>query len=60
MATKTQNEKILTYLGKGKPLTADKAYDKFGVVNLRARINELRQEGFKIFTNKTGYRMPSR
>lgn len=53
MATKTsQNEKILNFLRSGKQLTVAEARNRFGVQRLSARIGELRDEGFIIYTNK--------
>ena len=51
-ARRSQNEKILTFLSKGKQLTVREARSRFGVQNLRARINELRDHGFRIYTNQ--------
>ena len=48
--TKTQNEKIVAFLRKGSTLTASQARARFGVQNLSARINELRNEGYEIQT----------
>jgi predicted ArsR family transcriptional regulator len=48
-------EKILNYLSKDGPyntLTAAQARARFGIVNVGARIEELRAEGYCIYTNK--------
>jgi ribonucleotide monophosphatase NagD (HAD superfamily) len=48
-------EKILNYLSKDGPyntLTAAQARARFGIVNVGARIEELRAEGHCIYTNK--------
>ena len=48
-------EKILKFLSKDGPyntLTAAQARARFGIVNVGARIEELRSEGHCIYTNK--------
>jgi predicted transcriptional regulator len=48
-------EKILKFLSKDGPyntLTAAQARARFGIVNVGARIEELRSEGYCIYTNK--------
>jgi len=44
----TQNEAILKYLRTGKTLTALEALGKFGSLRLAARINDLKQQDWKI------------
>lgn len=62
----TQNERIINYLSTGRTLTSAQARSRFGVRNLRARVNDLRNDGFCVYTNRNGntvaYRMgtPSR
>jgi len=62
----TQNEKLVQYLSSGRTLTSAQARTRFGVRNLRARVNDLRNDGFCVYTNRTNvgtsYRMgtPSR
>lgn len=62
----TQNERLIKYLSTGRTLTSAQARSRFGVRNLRARVNDLRNDGFCVYTNRTGngisYRMgtPSR
>lgn len=51
MAKKTQSEKILTYLSKGKGLTPIDALNKFGCFRLAARIADLRSQGYTIWTD---------
>ena len=52
MATKkTQLEKVLSHLKRGKQLTVSEALSRYGVQRLAARIYDLRQEGFIIYTN---------
>ncbi len=49
-------EKILKFLSKDGPyntLTSAQARARFGIVNVGARIEELRAEGYCIYTNKT-------
>jgi hypothetical protein len=53
----TQNQTLVTFLrGKNRGLTAPQARALFGIGNLRARMSELRQEGYRIRTaqNKSG------
>ena len=52
MATRTQLDKIVTFLQNGGRLTKTVALKKFGVRRLSARILDLRNEGFVIYTNK--------
>jgi predicted transcriptional regulator len=47
-------EKIITYLSKKdgyNTLTVAQARAKFGIINVSARVDELRQEGHVIYTN---------
>lgn len=48
---KTQNETLLNFLVTGRRLTTRMARS-WGIQNPRARIHELRVEGFRIFTNR--------
>jgi hypothetical protein len=50
--TTTQNVKLLRRLSSGKNLTVAEAKSRYGIGNLSARIHELREAGFRIFTNK--------
>lgn len=56
----TQRERVLNVLRSGRTLTAAEALSRYGIVNLRARIDELRQEGVRItstfYTKKNGAR----
>jgi hypothetical protein len=55
--SKTQNETLVSFLrGKNRGLTAPQARALFGIGNLRARMSELRQEGYRVRTsqNKSG------
>lgn len=58
----TQNEKILSFLSSGRELTAAQARGLFGVQSLPARIHEIRNAGYPVYTNvlkngKAGYRL---
>jgi hypothetical protein len=48
MATKTQTDRILAYLKRGKPLTGLDALKKFDCFRLPARIHDLIREGHDI------------
>lgn len=54
MSTKkrSQVKKILKHLGSGKTLTVNEAEKRFGVQRLSARIYDLRNNGFVIYTNR--------
>ena len=50
--TKTQVEYLVSYLrGTNRGLSAPQARALFGIKNLRARISDLRQMGFKVRKN---------
>lgn len=49
---KTQIEKLLTRLSTGTNLTVSEARSRFGIQRLAARIHELRNDGFEIYTNR--------
>jgi len=53
MATRNQLDKILSFLKTGKQLTVAEARKRFGVQRLAARIHDLRNDGFIVYTNKT-------
>ena len=48
----TQNVKLVRRLSSGKNLTVSEARTKYGIKRLAARIFELREAGFPIFTDK--------
>jgi hypothetical protein len=48
---KTQTERILNYLSKGKGITPIDALNRFGCFRLAARISDLRLAGHRIFTD---------
>lgn len=52
----TQAEKVLAYLTKGNTLTSKQARARFKIQNLRARIFDLRGEGYTISNNPVVYR----
>lgn len=56
MTATTQSEKILKYLEGGRTLTSKQARSRFGIQCLRARISELRSEGYNIVTEEVTYR----
>lgn len=49
----TQNQFIRKYLNNGGELSPNEARETFGIKNLRARINELRQEGVFVVTDRS-------
>ena len=49
---KTQNEQILSYLKRGKPITPLKALRDFGILRLASRIHELKKQGHPIQSGK--------
>jgi biotin operon repressor len=50
--TQTQSKRLLNRLLTGKNLPVDEAKQKLGINRLSARIFELREDGFPIYTNK--------
>ena len=51
--TMPQTEFLVDYLrGTGRELTAAQAAATYGIKNLRARMTEIRQEGFRVRTRK--------
>ena len=45
---KSQHQKLVTFLRKTGRITAKQALSRFGTKNLRARISDLRSEGWVI------------
>jgi hypothetical protein len=45
---KSQNQKILLHLKKGKKITAIEALNKFGCFRLAARIADLKRDGHEV------------
>jgi DNA-binding IclR family transcriptional regulator len=52
MANKNQNETLLSVLKSGTAVDDYTAHTVYGIKNLRARINDLRKQGYAIYTNK--------
>jgi len=52
MTKMTQNQKLIRRLSNGKNLTITEAQSRYGVKNLSARVAELREFGFAIYTNR--------
>jgi len=52
MVKGTQNDKILSYLRGGRTLSPIEALVEFRCFRLASRINELRNKGYDITTNK--------
>ena len=50
MSRMSKTAKVFNYLASGKPLTASKAFSRFGVHNLRSMIHRFRNEGYTIET----------
>lgn len=49
----SQHDFLITHLrGTGKEMTSKQANATYGIKNLRARISEMRSEGFKVRTRK--------
>ena len=44
--------RILKFLKTGADITETQAQSRFGIVNVRARMSELRQAGFSIYLNE--------
>jgi hypothetical protein len=50
---KTQKEFLVSYLrGTGRELSAAQAEALYGIQNIRARMTEIRQEGYRVRTRK--------
>lgn len=49
----TQNDRLVRWLSSGRTITARQARSRFGIANLRARVNDLRNEGYCVYTNRT-------
>jgi hypothetical protein len=50
-ATMTKQDKVLSYLSKGRTLSADSAYNMFGVANLRATISDIKNSAHSLGFN---------
>lgn len=54
--TTTQNQFLVNHLrGTGKELSQDQARALFGIQNLRARMSDLRAQGYRVRTNVNSY-----
>jgi hypothetical protein len=67
LKTTNQTQKILNFLSSGQTLTETQAVKMFGIQRVQARVAELREAGYAIYTNTnksgaTTYRLgtPSR
>lgn len=49
---KSQQQRLYQFLRTNGKITAKQALTKFGTKNLRARINDLRNEGWQIVTER--------
>lgn len=52
----TQKVKLVRRLATGKNLTVSEAETRFGIQSLSARIHELREDGFRIYTSRVRVR----
>ena len=51
-SSKTQTQLLVSYLrGTGRGISAPQAKSLFGIKNLRARISDLRQSGYRVRKN---------
>jgi len=48
----SQNSRLLRFLKTGRDITANQAYDRFGIQNMTARINDLRKAGYAVYLNE--------
>ncbi len=48
----TQNRALLSYLMRGKSITAREAFELFGITQLAARITELQVDGYSFIRTK--------
>jgi hypothetical protein len=49
----SQNDRLVRYFSTGRSITPAQARSRFGIRNLRARVNDLRSEGYCVYTNRT-------
>ena len=47
-STKSVNAQIVRFLQTGRTLTIDQAQRRFGIVNVRARMSEIRAAGYPL------------
>lgn len=48
----SQNSRLLRFLKTGRDISANQAYDKFGIQNMTARVNDLRKAGYAVYLNE--------
>jgi hypothetical protein len=57
----SQNAILTKHLTAGNTITSSEARERYGIRNLRARINDLRNQGYCVYTNRnngtTSYRI---
>lgn len=56
MTAVNQATRVLNFLEKGNSLTSKQAMSRFKIKNLRARIAELREEGYTIGTKSVTFK----
>jgi len=56
MTAVNQATKVLNFLEKGNSLTSKQAMSRFKIKNLRARIAELREDGYNIGTTPVTFK----
>lgn len=49
---KSAKTRMLNYLANGRDITTNQARRAFGIENVSARVAELREEGYPIYTNR--------
>jgi hypothetical protein len=49
---KNARTRMLNYLKTGCDITTSQARSRFGIVNVSARVAELREQGYPIYTNR--------
>lgn len=52
MAKKNVNDRLLKFLQSGRDITTAQAQARFGIVNVAARVSELRADGHAIYLNE--------
>ena len=49
---KSAKTRMLNYLKSGYDITTDQARSRFGIENVAARVYDLREDGYPIYTNR--------
>ena len=49
---KSAKERMLSFLENGYDITTNQARSRFGIQNVAARVYDLREDGFAIYTNR--------